>query len=342
MSDQENEVLEDGIEEAKKVDHTGGSGVPAAEVPEPVGAKSSKRKADKDNGETAPLKLPGTKAGMIASFVNRLNGMKLSDMHDLYGSLAEESEEETQEEEVVGIDVTEDIDAMLSESDFSDDFKEKITTIFSAAVGAKVAQETARIEEEVESRFETEIEEAKDELATKVDEYLSYATEEWMKDNEVAVTSEIRADVAESFFEGLKNLFAEHYVELPDEKVDLFAEMTQKVDELEEKLDETLTKNAELVKENTSFKVEETFAKVVEGLADTEVEKMRTFAEGIEFSDENDFQAKLEVVRENYFPTKQPESVVDEELEDPEEDNVVIKDQTMSAYSDAIRRTIRK
>ena len=341
MSDQENEVLEDGIEEAKSVPNTGGSGVPAAEVPDPVGAKSSKRKADKDSGETAPLKMPGTKAGMIASFVNRLNGMKLSDMHNLYGSLAEESEEET-EESLVDIDVSEDIDAMLADSDFSDDFKDKITTIFSAAVGAKVAQETARIEEEVEARFETEIDEAKDEIATQVDEYLSYATEEWMKDNEVAIVSEIRADVAESFFEGLKTLFAEHYVELPDEKVDVVAEMSQKVDELEEKLDEVLTQNAELVKENTVFKVEETFAKVVDGLADTEVEKMRTFAEGIDFSDENDFQSKMEVVRENYFPTKQPESVVDEDLEDPEEDNVVIKDQTMSAYSDAIRRTIRK
>jgi len=340
MSDQEYNILKDGIEEAKKVDHTGGSGVPAAEVPDPVGAKSSKRRADKDAGDKAPLKMPTTKAGMIASFVNRLNGMKLSDMHDLYGALAEESEEETQE--IVGIDVSEDIDALLSDSDFSEEFKDKITTIFSAAVGAKVAQETARIEEEAQERFETEIESAKDELATKVDEYLSYATEEWMKENEVAVTSEIRADIAESFFEGLKTLFAEHYVELPDEKVDLFAEMTARLDDLEEKLDEQITKNAELVKENTSFKAEEAFSRVVVGLADTEVEKMRAFAEGIDFSDEDDFQKKLEVVRENYFPTKQPESVVDEELDDPEEDNVVIKDQTMSAYSDAIRRTIRK
>lgn len=342
MSDQEHEILEDGIEEAKVVKGTGGSGVKPAETPDPVATGSNKRKADKEAGEKATPSLPQTKAGMIAAFVNRMNGMKLSDMHDLYGSLAEESE--TEEETIeASIDVTDDINQMLANGDFSEEFVENIQTIFKAAVEARVAQDRAELEEQFEQTINEELEKVTEELNSKVDDYLTYAVNEWKEENEVAIESGLRAELAEDFIKGLHSLFTEHYIEVPEEKVNVVEELASKVEELEDRLNKQITENAELSKEIVGYKVQDSFDAVVEGLADTQVEKMRTFAEGIEYSDEEDFRKKLEVVRENYFPTKAPEAIVEEDLDDPEDqDETVVSDPAMSAYADAIRRTIRK
>ncbi len=341
MSDQETEILEDGIEEAKVVKGTGGSGVKPAETPDPTSTGSSKRKADKDAGEKATPKLPGTKAGMIAAFVNRMNGMKLTDMHDLYSGLNEE--EETEEEILEAeIDVTDDINEMLASGDFSEEFVENIQTIFKAAVEARVAKDRAEMEEEFETKLTEGLEAAVEDMNTKVDDYLSYAVNEWKEDNEVALETGLRAELAEDFIQGLHSLFTEHYIEVPEEKVEVVEELATKVEELEEKLNKQITENTELSKEIVGYKVDETFDSVVEGLADTQVEKMRTFAEGIEFSDEDDFRKKLEVVRENYFPTKAPEAIVEEDLDDPEDQDEVVSDPAMNVYADAIRRTIRK
>lgn len=341
MSDQETEILEDGIEEAKVVKGTGGSGVKPAETPDPAPTGSNKRNADKDGGEKATPKLPGTKAGMIAAFVNRMNGMKLTDMQDLYSGLNEE--EETEEEILeADIDVTDDINEMLASGDFSEEFVENIQTIFKAAVEARVAKDRAEMEEEFETKLTEGLEAAKEDMNTKVDDYLSYAVNEWKEDNEVALETGLRAELAEDFIQGLHSLFTEHYIEVPEEKVDVVEELATKVEELEEKLNKQITENTELSKEIVGYKVDETFDSVVEGLADTQIEKMRTFAEGIEFSDEDDFRKKLEVVRENYFPTKAPEAIVEEDLDDPEDQDEVVSDPAMSVYADAIRRTIRK
>jgi len=340
MSDLENQVTE--VEEAK-VPHTGGSGVPAAEVPEPVAKSASKRKGDKDAGEKATPKLPGTKAGMLAAMMNVMSGKKMIDLQSMYSDMAEQTEEEDVQD-TVEIDVSEDIASMLENGDYTEEFVENIQTIFKAAVEAKVIAEKVAIEEQYEEMFEQKLAEAVEEVTGQVDEYLSYAVNEWKEENEVAIESGIRAQLAENFIEGLHTLFTEHYVNIPEDKVDVVSELATRVEELEEKLNESIDTEIELKKELTSFKVDGVFDEVVEGLADTQVEKMRTFAEGIEYSDEQDFRSKLEVVRENYFPSKSPEEfVAEEELDDPvDQEETVVNDPAMSVYADAIRRTIRK
>jgi len=344
MSNQEQvEVLEDGLDEAK-VPHTGGAGVPAAEVPEPVAKSAGKRKADKDGGEKATPKLPGTKAGMIAAMVNVMSGRKMADLQNMYSSMHEEVESEEEADlEAADIDVTEDIDALLGEGDFSDEFKANIGTIFQAAVAARVAQDQARLEEEYETKLEEKTAEVSEEMTTKVDEYLTYAVNEWKEENEVAIESGIRAELAEDFIKGLHTLFTEHYIEVPEDKVDVVEELATKVEDLEDRLNKQIAENAEMSKVVAEHKAEEVFTSVVSGLADTEVEKMRTFAEGIDYDGDDDFRSKLEVVKENYFPAKAVELEVDEvALEDNEDQESKATDPAMQMYSAAISRTIKK
>jgi AcrR family transcriptional regulator len=344
MSKQEQEVvLEDGLDEAT-VPHTGGAGVPAAEVPEPVAKSAGKRKADKDGGEKATPKLPGTKAGMIAAMVNVMSGRKMADLQNIYSSMTEETlSDEEAELEAVDLDVTEDIDSLLGEGDFSDEFKANIGTLFQAAVAARIAQDQARLEEEFESKFEESVAEATDSMTEKVDEYLNYAVNEWKEDNEVAIESGIRAELAEDFIKGLHTLFTEHYIEVPEDKVDVVEELATKVEDLEDRLNKQIAENSEMSKVVAEHKAEEIFTAVVEGLADTEAEKMRTFAEGIDYDGDDDFRSKLEVVRENYFPTKAVALEVDEvALEDNEDQESKSSDPVMSMYATAISRTIKK
>ena len=344
MSNQEQvEVLEDGLDEAK-VPHTGGEGVPAAEVPEPVAKSAGKRKADKDGGEKATPKLPGTKAGMIAAMVNVMSGRKMADLQNMYSSMTEEVESEEEADlEAADIDVTEDIDALLGEGDFSDEFKANIGTIFQAAVAARVAQDQARLEEEYETKLEEKTAEVSEEMTSKVDEYLTYAVNEWKEENELAIETGIRAELAEDFIKGLHTLFTEHYIDVPEDKVDVVEELASKVEDLEDKLNKQVAENAEMSKVVAEHKAEEVFTSVVEGLADTEVEKMRTFAEGIDYDGDDDFRSKLEVVKENYFPTKVVELEVDEvALEDNEDQESKATDPAMQMYSAAISRTIKK
>ena len=344
MSNQEQEVvLEDGLDEAT-VPHTGGAGVPAAEVPEPVAKSAGKRKADKDGGEKATPKLPGTKAGMIAAMVNAMSGRKMADLQNFYSSMTEEIESDDEAElEAVDIDVTEDIDALLGEGDFSDEFKANIGTLFHAAVAARVAQDQARLEEEYESKLEETTAELSEEMTSRVDEYLTYAVNEWKEENEVAIESGIRAELAEDFIKGLHTLFTEHYIEVPEDKVDVVEELASKVEDLEDRLNRQIAENAAMSKVVAEHKAEDIFYSVVEGLADTEVEKMRTFAEGIDYDGDDDFRSKLEVVKENYFPNKAVQLEVDEvALEDNEDQESKATDPAMQMYSAAISRTIKK
>ena len=347
MSDQEKEVLEGDIEETK-VPHTGGSGVPAAEVPGPVGAGAKKRKADKDGGDKAIPKMDdkgtqsGTKAAVVSELLARINDMSKEDLASMVAEMTNEEAEEQEEIVETELDVTEDIQEMLANGDFEEEFVENLQTVFGAAVAARVAKERAELEEEFEAKLTEGLTTVEEELTEKVDNYLSYAVNEWKEDNEVALEAGLRTELAEDFITGMRDLFAEHYINVPEEKVEVVEELAAKVEELEEKLNKQIAENAEISKEVSEYKVAQTFDEVVEGLADTQVEKMRTMAEGIEFSDEDDFRKKMEVVRENYFPTKAPEAIVEEDLDDPVDQEEVVTDPAMSVYADAIRRTIKK
>jgi len=306
---------------------------------------------------------PKTKAGMIKALYNQLNGMKKSDLSDSFSkimgsTLAEADDDEEDEEEVkagykmenkklkkedLDINVKDDMDALVSGEDLSEEFKTKASTIFEAAVSAKVISEVNQRVDELETNYNIEMSEAKEEhlstVTEKVDGYLNYVTEEWMKENELAVEKGIRSELVEDFMTGLKNLFTEHYIDIPEEKVDLVDDLFEKVEELEQKLDESINTSVDVKKELADYKKSETLREVSENLADTEKEKLGKLAEGIDFEDKTQYSEKLEVIKENYFPKQQSETIT-EELENTEEEQDISEsvDPVMSKYASALTR----
>ena len=307
---------------------------------------------------------PKTKAGMIKALYNQLNGMKKSDLSDSFSkimgsTLAEADDDEEDEEEVkagykmenkklkkedLDINVKDDMDALVSGEDLSEEFKTKASTIFEAAVSAKVISEVNQRVDELETNYNIEMSEAKEEhlstVTEKVDGYLNYVTEEWMKENELAVEKGIRSELVEDFMTGLKNLFTEHYIDIPEEKVDLVDDLFEKVEELEQKLDESINTSVDVKKELATYKKAETLREVSEGLADTEIEKLGKLADGIDFEDKSQYSEKLEVIKENYFPKQQAE-VITEELVNTEEEHTSsepVVDPIMSKYTSALTR----
>jgi len=306
------------------------------------------------------VSVPKTKAGMIKALYNQLNAMKKADLSDSFSKIMgstlteEDDEEEGEEEEPVEskklkkedleIDVKEDIEAIVNGEDLSEDFKTKASTIFEAAVSAKVLSEVNQRIEKLEVDYKKEITEAKEEhlstVTEKVDGYLNYVVEEWMKENELAVEKGIRSELVEDFMTGLKNLFTEHYIDIPEEKVDLVDDLFEKVEELEQKLDESINTSVDIKKELAEYKKAETLREVSEDLADTEKEKLGKLADGIDFEDKSQYSEKLEVIKENYFPKQQSETIT-EELENTEEEQTISESTTdpiMSKYASALTR----
>lgn len=327
-------------------------------------AKAKVKEEDEDGEEEEEVEeavsVPKTKAGMIKALYNQLNTMKKSDLSDSFSKIMgstlteeEEADEDEEEEtpmenkklkkEDLEIDVKEDMDALVSGEDLSEEFKTKASTIFEAAVSAKVISEVNSRIDELETSYKKEITEAKEEhlstVTEKVDGYLNYVTEEWMKENELAVEKGIRSELVEDFMTGLKNLFTEHYIDIPEEKVDLVDDLFEKVEELEQKLDESINTSVDIKKELADYKKSETLREVSENLADTEKEKLGKLAEGIDFEDKTQYSEKLEVIKENYFPKQQSETIT-EELENTEEEQDISEsvDPVMSKYASALTR----
>ena len=235
----------------------------------------------------------------------------------------DDDDDDEEEDEKRKEKMKEDIDALFADDKtISEDFRAKASTIFEARVLDRVVQ----IEEEIEAKYAGQLEETVDaikvDLTEKVDGYLSYVVEQWMGDNEIAIESGLRSELTEEFISGMRNLFAEHYIDVPSEKVDLVDELATKVEELESKLDEEIERGIEYKKELTESRKNEIAHQVTEGLIDTQVAKIKTLAESVEFSTEDEYKDKLESIRENYFPTgiKKPgEEMLHEEIESAEE-----------------------
>ena len=244
------------------------------------------------------------------------------------------------------INVEKDVKALMEgEETLSDEFKTKAATIFESAVSTKILSEVNSRIEILEGEYAQELEEAKEEHSTqlteKVDGYMSYVVEEWMKDNELAVERGIRSELVEDFMTGLRNLFQEHYIDIPEEKVDLVDDLFGKVEELEGKLDEEINRSVDLKKELSEYKRDETIREVSDNLADTEKEKLSKLAEGIEYEDKEQFNEKLGVLKENYFPTNEAkaETTSDEEpVTNSEELNEEVVEPSMTHYVDALAR----
>jgi hypothetical protein len=252
-------------------------------------------------------------------------------------------EEEASDSEVIAEEnFKSDIEALFADdSTISEDFKSKATTIFEARVLDRIQQIQEQMETEYAGMLEEAVEEIKSDLTAKVDDYLNYVVEQWLEQNEIAIESGLRSELTEEFISGLRNLFAEHYIDVPSEKVDLVDELASKVEELESKLDEEIERSVELKKSLVeSRKVEVTHA-VCEGLTNTQVEKIKSLAESVEFSTEEEYQEKLETIRENYFPSgvkKAAQEHLHEQVEETN-DKPVINDPFVAMVSQAISKT---
>ena len=219
--------------------------------------------------------------------------------------VTEESETESEENvmENYEVDMSEHVNALLAGEELSEEFRAKATAIFEAAVKQKVAEEIAVLEEAFAATLEEEVGRIEEELSTNVDDYLNYVVEQWTAENEVAIEASLRSELTEEFISGLRNLFVEHYIDIPEEAVSVVEEMGNKVAELEEKLNEEIERSVALSKMLNESKSNEILLNACDGLTDTQAEKLKSLAEGIEYADANEYAQKVSILKENYFST---------------------------------------
>jgi len=243
------------------------------------------------------------------------------------------------------LSVKEDVEEMFSGSDLSEDFKEKATTIFEAAVSARIITETARLEEEFDSQLTEAVTEIHEELSSKVDAYLEYVVENWMTENEVAIESTLRNEIMEEFINGLKGLFSEHYIDVPEEKIDIIETLASKVDELEALLDEQINENVEIKRSLIEAEKKEVIESFLNNLALSQQEKFKALTEGVEFDgDLETYTRKLEIIKEAYFTEKKvftSTNIEEETFEGETSANVVNVDPSVNRYVQAISRTTK-
>lgn len=241
------------------------------------------------------------------------------------------------------LNVKEDVEEMFDGQDLSEEFKEKASTLFEAALNARMIAETARLEEEYESKLNEQIEAVTTELTEKLDNYLDYVVENWMKENEVAIETSLRNELMDDFIESLKGVFTEHYIDVPQNKLDVLEALAAKVEELETRLNETIEENVELRKAVEVSEAETAFEQVSEGLALTQVERFRTLAEGIEFDgDISAYTKKLNTIKEQYFAEKSSSTIVEEVSGENSLTEEVHVAPEMKRYLQAISRTVKK
>lgn len=359
VADQEVEVdLDDSIDEAKKAS----MGDPS-EIPDPEAKTNSGKEAPK--GGEPMQKLPNTKVGMIQAAMNHLKSQKKAEVKDMvnammnpegYGSITSKKHKYGEEvendsptlSEVIkvskeDIDVSEDMKAMFGSEDLSEDFKDKATTIFETAVLSKVNEVLEHATIDMNAEIEAERATARADMEGKLDDYLDYVVNEWVKENELAIEKGIRSEIVENFMVGLRNLFTENYIDIPEDKVDIVDEMASKVEEQEQAVNEEIEKNIELRKELNALKMDKALEEVSEGLTETQKEKFISLAEGVDYEGD-DYTDKLKTIKENYFPQEEVvenNDVSDEEpLENLEEETKV--NGSMANYMNAISRSIKK
>ena len=261
--------------------------------------------------------------------------------------ISETNEEETVAEDKVEvveedekIDVSADVDALVKDEDLSEEFKTKAATIFEAALNSKVKEAKKKMHAGYEEKLKEESEKAKGELVEKVDSYLAYVVEEWMKENELALERGIKGEIAEDFISGMKKLFEEHYISVPDEKYDVLEDQASKIDSLEKKLDEEIEKNVELNKANSEKTATQIVSEMSDDLADTAKEKFNKLAEEVEYSNETDFRAKISTIKESYFGAKKEvSSDIDDVAVGDSVGETIDLSKSMAAYTAAITKT---
>jgi len=317
------------------------------------------------------IQVPSTKTAMIKQLFDKVNGLKKEEVSKRFKDLidvieaedmgGEDPESASPEGDKVAIgkkkkkmkvampeiNVKEDIAALVQGEELSEEFKSKAATIFEAAVHQKVMEVSSDKIDELEKEFQDNLQEEivsfRDELTEKVDGYLNYVVEEWMKENELALESSLRSEITEEFMSGLKNLFTEHYIEVPDEKVDIVENLFDKVEELEEKLNSQIQENVKVKDELNDYRKNKILEEVCEDLADTQAEKMKSLVDGVTYEENaDDFENKVKMIKESYFPNqvKQDENIEQEDVvsEDEVSEETPKMNNIMEAYSKAIAR----
>ena len=251
----------------------------------------------------------------------------------------EESTESTEEKVDLNSAIEEDVNALLSGEDLSEEFKEKAKVIFEASINAKITDIENQLNEQYEKALNEQVEEIKVELTERTDAYLEYVADEWLKENALAVENGIKTEMTESFMAGMKNLFEEHYVTLPDDKYDVLENMVDKLDEMETKLNEQIEKNVALNQQLGESTAQTIFNNVAEGLATSQKEKFQSLAEGVEFESEESYRGKMETLKESYFGQKKSTTTASAPQELKEEAaHVEPATGAMAAYLDALGR----
>ena len=292
----------------------------------------------------APVVKPTDSNPDAAKKVSKVSDVVTKDAKD--GSLEKDNKPTTASEEVE-LDLSDDVKALVSaDADLSEEFKDKAAIIFETAVRTRIKEQSAILEAQFEEKLASETETVKEAMVEKVDSYLNYVVEEWMKENELAVERGIRTEIAEDFITGLKSLFKEHYIDVPEEKYNVLDDLTNQTKELESKLNEQIEKNVELTKKVSQFDRASSIAEVSTDLAETEKEKFASMAENVEYDGAEKFKEKLETIKESYFPkTKIAESTSKDEVDavaaNAPSDFTTGKSDAMAAYTAAITKNLK-
>lgn len=348
MTDQENIDQDVDLHDDENVmemsDHEADS-VKSADAASDASGSAPKRKGDQSKQDP----MPKTKAALMAAMMHNMGKMDKKSLQAMYGKHSEMMHKEDMDDDGDMIDeapraeVTyeanfeDDLNALVSEeATLSDEFKDKASTIFEAAIKSKLSEEIDRLEAKYDEELAEEVSTTKAELVEKVDSYLNYVVEQWMEDNKVAVQAGLRTEIAEKFMGSLKDLFVESYIEVPESKVDLVDELAGEVEELEGSLNASTGKIIEMTEELESYKRDAVIREAAKGLADTQVEKLKSLVADIDFGD--NFAEKVATVKESYFKNEAAGSEVDADQIDETFDAEVETSDVMGQYLSAIKR----
>ena len=346
---------------AKKAKKDSSAPTKGAAAPEPMAKVKEEAEDDNEQEIVKEADMPKTKSGMIQAMYDNMNKMKKADIAATYNKVMsamnghgdEKDEEDPAEEKKVNkeavenrvksIDVSDDVNALVSGDDsLSEEFKTKAATIFEAAVKSKVKSEIVRLEGEYENELSEAKETVKEELTVKVDNYLNYVVEQWMTDNELAIEKGIKGEIAEDFIAGLKTLFEDHYIDVPDEKYDVLESKEKELEEMKSKVNEMTEKAVADKKLIEGYTKDEIFESAVEGMADTEKEKMKSLVEDVAFEGADAYSKKLSTIKESYFGVAKEASASTENVDtikDSNDGNIVADmSDSMSRYAAAISR----
>ena len=302
------------------------------------------------------MEVPKTKSALTAAMHKEMKHMKKEQLRAAYDAMMKpegvhdkpdmeeqlnklKSEKEEIEEKIKSINVKEDVEALVDGEDLSEEFKEKAATVFEAAVKSRIRSEIERMEESYVVSLDEATSTIKEELSEKVDDYLGYIVEQWMKENELAIERGLKGEIAEDFISGLKQLFEDHYIDVPDEKYDVLEAQAEKISELEEKLNETIDENVEKKKAVESLVRDRAIAEACSDLAETETEKFASLVEDVDFTDVDSFREKLSTLKESYFPKTGGDGsfIIDDDNGETAQD--IDTTDTIKSYLSAISRS---